>query len=83
MLTRIWPLWRGNAEPIEVEHEPDACAFCEAARRVRWSAPGEVIFLEDGARVHRLECVHPGSPLVVMCEPSTREAAETEARGIP
>ena len=77
MVTKIRKL--GTPELIDVEHDPDECPFCEAARGVTGSG---VIFLEaDGAgdEVQRVEIEMAGDRTCAMlCRPVTRAEAEAE-----
>jgi hypothetical protein len=77
--TRVWPLGR-EAVAKQVDHEQDECPFCVVARDVQWSAAGDIIFLDDGERVQRVEYVGGDGVGAVLCAETTREAAESEIR---
>ena len=71
----------GDADAFrDFDPDDDACPWCEAGRHVKWTAPGDVVFLEnDAGAVQRITCVWPGPfPLAVLCEPSSSEAATLE-----
>lgn len=69
----------GEAEFHDVEHNAGDCAFCEAARYVRWNGAPGVVFLENDAGViHRVEALSVAGALVLACQPFTAEQADAE-----
>ena len=74
----MWPLGR---EPMAklVEHDDDQCVFCAVAHDVEWTSVGDVIFLTDGTRVHRVEYLGGLAGVGgVLCTGTTLDQAEAE-----
>lgn len=76
--TRVRKL--GEGPWVEVEHEPEACIFCELANGSLKSV-GDVIYFEtDAGAVQRTECIGFASngAAAFFCFESSREEAEHE-----
>jgi len=77
----------GTKEFLPIEHDSDECVFCiTVSEKVLFSAPGEVIFLEDcEGKVRRIESVVVCSPMVTFqcIEVSSDEAREEIGEAAP
>lgn len=66
----------GTDQVVDVQHDDDECAFCEAARGVTGSG---VIFLEAAGVVQRVEIEMAGDRTCAMlCRTVTQAEAEAE-----
>jgi hypothetical protein len=65
----------GGDQSITVEHEPDECAFCEAARHTNGSG---IIFFEDGPCARRCVVETVFGLRAVVCSRVTRNEAFEE-----
>lgn len=78
--TKIWPIGREDAATV-IEHSD--CVFCEGAKHVKWSAPGEAIYFESesgACAVIEAVTVLANGQAVTLCQSIEKEDALAEIR---